>query len=232
MIYAAFFPFILLILLWIIRLWGWNFQTDMHWLGVYPRTLSGLLGIFTEPLVHANVKHLYSNSIPLFVLSWCLFYFFKDFGYVVFPILWIFSGFITWCIGRGTWHIGASGLIYGLAFFLFFSGIIRRSTPLMAISILVAFLYGSMVWYMMPVWEQVEENISWEGHLSGAFSGFLCAFIFKKYGPQRPEDPFEIEEDEEEEKVAEEVDNPPCFQCVKIRQNIPIIPLLTPLLPI
>jgi len=200
MLYAAFFPCILLIILWMMRFWEWNFQTNMHWLGIYPRTLSGLPGILTEPFVHANVKHLFSNSIPLFVLSWCLFYFYKDTGYTVFPILWIFSGLITWCIGRGSWHIGASGLIYGLAFFLFFSGIIRRHIPLMAISILIVFLYGSIVWYMMPVWEQIEESISWEGHLSGAFSGFLCAFAFRKYGPQKPEDPFEIEENEEEEE--------------------------------
>ena len=200
MIYAAFFPCILLIILWMIRFWEWNFQTDMYRWGIYPRTLSGLSGILTEPLVHASVKHLFSNSIPLLVLSWCLFYFYKDLGYTVFPILWIFSGFITWCIGRESYHIGASGLIYGLAFFLFFSGIFRRSVPLMAISILVVFLYGGIIWYMSPVWEQIEASISWEGHLSGAFSGFFSAFVLRKYGPQRPEDPFENEEDEEEEE--------------------------------
>ena len=210
MIYAAFFPCILLIILWMTRLWEWNFQTDMYWMGIYPRTLSGLSGILTEPLVHANAKHLFSNSIPLFFLSWGLFYFYKDLGYAVFPILWIFSGFITWCIGRGSWHIGASGLIYALAFFLFFSGIFRRSVPLMAISILVVFLYGGIIWYMTPVWEKIEANISWEGHFSGAFSGFVSAFAFRKYGPQRPEDPFENEEEEEdEENVEEELRNRP-----------------------
>ena len=197
MLYAALFPCILLIILWMIRLWEWNFQTDLHWMGVYPRTGSGLLGILTEPFIHADAKHLFSNSVPLLVLCWCLFYFYKDSGYAVFPILWILSGVITWFIGRESWHIGSSGVIYGLSFFLFFSGIIRRSVPLMAISILVVFLYGSMVWNMLPVWELIEENVSWEGHLSGAFSGFLCACLFRKYGPQRPEDPFENEENED-----------------------------------
>ena len=69
MFYAAFFPCILLIVLWLMRLWEWNFHTDLYWMGVYPRTASGLLGILTEPLVHANVKHLISNSVPLFVLA-------------------------------------------------------------------------------------------------------------------------------------------------------------------
>ena len=195
--YAAFLPCVLLIILWMIQLLELNFQTSMQWMGIYPRTVSGLTGVLTGPFVHAGVEHLFSNSIPLFVLSWCLFYFYKDTGYAVFPILWIFSGFITWCIGRESWHIGASGLIYGLAFFLFFSGIIRRFIPLMALSMLIVFLYGSMIWYMMPVWEQIDENISWEGHVSGAFSGLLCTFVFMKYGPQKPKDPFEFEENEE-----------------------------------
>jgi len=199
MFYAAFFPCIMVLILWLIHLWGCSFQTDLYWMGIYPRNTFGLLGILTEPLVHANAKHLISNSVPLLVLGWCLIYFYKDLGYAVFPLLWILSGIFTWCIGRESWHIGASGLTYGLSFFLFFSGVFRRYIPLMAISILVVFLYGSTVWYMFPVSELIEKNISWEGHLSGAFSGFLCAVFFRKYGPQKPPDPFENEEEEVEE---------------------------------
>ena len=207
MFYAAFFPCILVITLFLIRLWEWNFQMDLYWMGVYPRTVFGFVGVLTEPLIHASAKHLFSNSVPLLVLGWCLFYFYKDLGYVVFPILWIFSGFVTWCIGRESWHIGASGLVYGLSFFLFFSGVIRRSIPLMAISILVVFLYGSTVWNMLPISELIAENVSWEGHLSGALSGFLCAYLFRKYGPQRPADPFENEENEEEENDELKIEN-------------------------
>jgi membrane associated rhomboid family serine protease len=202
--YAAFFPCLLLVILWTLRLLSeWGFNTDLHRLGVYPRTLSGLLGVLTEPLVHANGKHLLSNSISLFVLGWCLFYFYKDLGYVVFPIIWVSQGFITWCIGRASWHVGASGLIYGLSFFLFFSGIFRRYAPLMAISFLVVFLYGSIIWNMLPVWELIEENISWEGHLSGALSGFLCACLFRNAGPQKPVEPFDEEDDDDESRLAE-----------------------------
>ena len=197
--YAAFFPCILLIILWLIRFWEMSFQTDLHWLGVYPRSISGLTGILTQPLVHSGIKHLTSNSVPLLFLSWCLFFFYKDTGYTVFPLLWLFSGLLTWFIGRESWHIGASGVIYGMSFFLFFSGVLRRHIPLMAISIVVVFLYGSAVWYMFPVAELMTENISWEGHLSGAISGFLCACAFRKYGPQKPKE-IESEEEEEEEK--------------------------------
>ena len=197
--YAAFFPSILVILLWIILLLEWSFQINLHWMGVYPRSISGLLGILTQPLVHSGAKHLFSNSIPLLFMGWCLLYFYKDLGYMVFPLLWMLSGIITWCIGRESWHIGASGVIYGLSFFLFFSGVFRRYIPLMAISILVVFLYGSAIWYMFPFAELIKENISWEGHLSGAISGFSCACIFRRYGPQRPAEPFEDEENEEDE---------------------------------
>jgi membrane associated rhomboid family serine protease len=109
------------------------------------------------------------------------------------PVLWLVSGFLTWSIGRESWHIGASGLVYALSFFLFFSGVFRKYIPLMAVSLLVVFLYGSTLWNMFPVAELVDPNVSWEGHLSGAVSGLACAVIFRKYGPQKPE---EIEEEE------------------------------------
>ena len=197
--YAALAPATLLIIVWMIWLWEWNFDINLQFLGTYPRKFSGLGGMISQPLVHADIKHLLSNSVPLLILSWCLFFFYKDLGYAVFPILWVFSGLLTWFIGREAWHIGASGVVYALIFFLFFSGVFRRHKPLMAISILVVFLYGSAVWYMFPVVELIKErNISWEGHLSGAICGFLCACAVRKYGPQKP-----IEEEEEEEEEGD-----------------------------
>ena len=175
----------------------------MRW-GIYPGKIYSLKGIITFPLIHADAKHLFSNSVPLLVLSWCLFYFYKDLGYGVFPILWILSGVFTWICGRDSWHIGASGLIYSLAFFLFFSGIFRRYIPLMAVSLMIVFLYGSTVWNMFPIAEIVDPSVSWEGHLAGAISGFLCALIFRKQGPQNPEpEPDEEDNEEENEIIAE-----------------------------
>jgi len=204
-LYALFFPALFIIILWLIllveNLWGAN----LSHLGIYPRKITGLCGIITSPLIHADVKHLFSNSIPLLVLSWCLLYFYKDLGYIVFPILWILSGIFTWFLGRESWHIGASGLTFSLSFFLFFSGIYRRYIPLMAVSMIVVFLYGSTVWSMFPVTEIIDPSISWEGHLSGAISGLLCAFIFRKDGPQNPESEEEEDEDEDD-KYENETD--------------------------
>ena len=197
-LYALFFPALFIILLWLVllveKVWGANW---VLW-GIHPGKIDGLRGIITSPFIHADVRHLFSNSVPLLVLSWCLFYFYKDLGYGVFPVLWILSGFFTWIFGRDSWHIGASGLTYSLAFFLFFSGIFRRYIPLMAVSLMVVFLYGSTVWNMFPIAEIVDPSVSWEGHLAGAVSGFFCALIFRKHGPQNPPEPEEEDEEEEE----------------------------------
>ena len=202
LLYPFFFPGIFILVLWLILLLEKGLGVDWHHLGVYPRMVEGLWGIFTSPLIHSGVRHLFSNSISLLILGWCLFYFYKEIGFAVMPVVWILSGSLTWCIGRESWHIGASGLIYALSFFLFFSGIFRKYIPLMAVSLLVVFLYGSTLWNMFPIAELVDPSVSWEGHLSGAISGLICAGIFRKYGPQKPVE--ELEEDEEELENIEE----------------------------
>ena len=206
-LYALFFPAFFILVLWEIWALGESLAANWNYMGIYPRDINGLWGIFTSPFIHADAKHLFSNSVPLLVLSWCLFYFYKDLGYGVFPILWVLSGIFTWVLGRDSWHIGASGLTYSLAFFLFFSGVFRQYIPLMAVSLLVAFLYGSIVWAMFPVTEIVDPSISWEGHLSGAISGLFCAVIFRKRGPQKPEPELEEEEEDDEESEPQFLQN-------------------------
>lgn len=201
---ALFFPALFVLVLWLILLLETGLDAEWHRWGVYPRTLEGLRGVLASPLIHSSAEHLFSNSLPLLVLGWCLFYFYRDISFLVFFSLWAFSGIFTWLLGRESWHIGASGLIYAMSFFLFFSGIIRKYIPLIAVSLLVAFLYGSLVWDMLPITELVDPKISWEGHLAGAISGFLCAMIFRKYGPQKPIEPEEDEEEEPDEEPAEE----------------------------
>jgi len=118
--------------------------------------------------------------------------------------VWLVGGLFTFLIGQPGWHVGASGLIYSIAFFLFFSGFIRRHIPLIAVSLLVTFLYGGLVWNMFPVF--AAENTSWEGHLSGAFAGILAAIVFRKEGPQK-RDPFEDEDENEETKYTDYQEN-------------------------
>ena len=163
--------------------------------GVLPRTFEGLQGVFLSPFIHGDWKHLTNNALPLFVLTATLGFFYKGIAKEVFLWSWLMSGLWLWAIGRPSFHIGASGLLYALASFLFFSGFIRKHTKLMAISMFVVFLYGGMVWGIFPM----KKHISWEGHLAGALAGLILAYWFKESGPPKQVYQYEIDELLEEE---------------------------------
>ena len=170
--YPIFFVLTLWLVFWFEVRFGFNFSKY----GIYPQTLKGLRGVLLSPFIHGNIQHLYHNTIPLFVLSAAMFYFYRAITWKV--ILWgiLFSGFLTWYIGRPSYHIGASGLIYVLISFTFFKGIFAKHFRLIALSLLIVFLYGSMIWYTLPI----EEGISWEGHLSGLIVGLAFALFFRE----------------------------------------------------
>ena len=202
---AMVIPLFLIFILYMIKILEIGMEWDFTHLGVYPLRQKGVFGIFAHPLVHSGFRHLMANTIPLFFLTWCLFYFYRNIAPYIFFIIWVGCGALTFAIGKPGWHIGASGVIYGLAFFLFFSGLLRKHIPLIAISLLITFIYGGLIWNMLPFF--AKETTSWEGHLSGAITGVLCAFVFQKYGPQKPE-PFVEEEEEgneEENELSEDI---------------------------
>ncbi len=143
--------------------------------GVYPRKFEGAAGILFAPFIHSGFDHLLSNSFPLFIFMLSLFYFYKTSAKNIFLLIFFASNILLWIFGRSSYHIGASGIIYGLAAFFFFSGVIRKNKRDITISLLVTFLYGSLVWGVLPI----KEGVSWEGHLLGAFSGIAAAFLFK-----------------------------------------------------
>ena len=170
------FPVFFVLLIWIVFWFEVRFGFSFNNFGVYPRTLVGLRGIIFSPFIHSSMEHLYHNSIPLLVLSMALFYFYREISWKVILYGILFSGLLTWSIGRPANHIGASGLIYVLMSFILFKGIFAKHFRLIALSLLVVFLYGSMIWYVFPI----KENMSWEGHLSGLIVGFVFALYFKK----------------------------------------------------
>lgn len=188
------------VLLWVVHVMNISgvFNFNFYKLGVYPLKTSGLMGIIFSPLIHSSFSHLISNSVALLILITMLFYFYGEIAFKTIFLIWPISGFLTWIIGRGSFHIGASGLVFGLVFFLFFSGILRRHIPLAAVSMIVAFIYGSTIWSILPITAYIDVNLSWEAHLAGAFTGFIVAVSFRKQGPQKPE---VIWDDEVEESV-------------------------------
>lgn len=201
---SIFYPFLFLISIWIVffieRINNLNFVK----FGILPRSLDGVIGIATSVFVHGDIEHIASNSIPLLVLGTMLFYFYKKIAKQTFLWIWLVSGIWLWMGGRNyenhlVYHIGASTLIYGLATFLFFSGVFRKHLRLMVVSALVVFLYGGIMWGVFPV----KTEISWEGHLFGALAGVLVAFNYRKEGPQRRVYHWEDEEDDPLEIIEE-----------------------------
>lgn len=179
-IYSLVFPGFFLLLLWAVKFFESSMELSFVEGGVYPRRWGGLKGILFSPLIHSGWKHLINNSMPVLLLSLALFYFYRDIAYKIWGLIYLIGGILLWGVGREAYHIGASGLIYGLAAFLFLSGIIRRVRSLTAISLLVVFWYGSMVWGLLPF----DFEVSFEAHITGAVSGVILAIIYRDQGPE------------------------------------------------
>ncbi|CAL2076466.1 Membrane associated serine protease, rhomboid family [Tenacibaculum sp. 190524A02b] len=171
-------PLFLVLIIWLVYWVEIKFGFNFNKFGVLPRTLKGIRGVFFSPFIHSNTGHLFNNSIPLFVLTSLLLIFYKKVAAKVLLYGGIITGVLTWCIARESYHIGASGIVYLLFSFTFFSGIIKKHFRLIAVSLVVIFLYGSMVWYVFPI----KEGMSWEGHLSGFLTGIFFAYIYRKLG--------------------------------------------------
>ena len=175
-LYPIFFVLSIWIVFWIEIKFNFNFN---DW-GINPGNLSGLKGIFSSPFIHSSLKHLFHNTIPLFILSMALFYFYRNISWKILIYGVLLTGLLTWFIGRPANHIGASGIIYMLTGFLFFKGVFSRHYRLIALSLIVVFLYGGMIWYVFPN----DPKISWEGHLSGLVVGFLLSLFYKNSLPE------------------------------------------------
>jgi len=172
----------LTVLFWMIKLFETATGLEFTRAGIYPLHLKGIPGILFSPFIHSDWKHLIANTGPFLFLTFSLFYFYRKKATEIYLTIWILSGLMVWLAAREAWHIGASGIIYGLASFLFFSGVIRNDARLLTIAVIVAFLYGGMIWGVLPL----KPEISWEGHLWGGIAGIVLAFIFRKEGPESP----------------------------------------------
>lgn len=203
--HTFFFPSLFILLIWIIRISEYVLEKDFATLGVYPRELNGLPGILLSPLIHGSFKHLIGNTVPLYFLSLALYYYYPKVSYRVFFVIYIAVGLWVWVAARQSFHIGASGVVYGLAAFHFLSGILRRHGGLMAFSLLVAFLYGGMVWGVLPL----IESVSWESHLFGIVAGVVSAVVYRKEGPQKKPYVWPEEDISEEEYQEDDHDSVP-----------------------
>lgn len=185
-------------ILWVIKSWEYATAADLSFLGIYPRTIKGSIGILTSPFIHGDIQHLVSNTFPLVILGTGLFFFYRRIALEVFIIIYVSTGLWVWAIARPAFHIGASGLVYGLAAFLFFIGLLRKDARSLAVSMVVVFLYHGLFAGVFPL----SAGISWESHLLGACSGIMCAFYYRLRGGLAGERPLT---DEQEETVNREI---------------------------
>ncbi len=193
--YSLVFPVFFLMLLWAVKFFEVSMEQSFVEGGVYPRKISGLQGIIFSPLIHGNWKHLLDNTMPVFLLSLAVFYFYREIAYKIWFLLYIIAGVLLWAVGRQAYHIGASGLIYGLAAFLFLSGVIKKVRSLMAISLLVVFWYSGMVWGLLPF----DFEVSFEAHITGVVAGVILAIVFRDQGPEAEQTWLDEEEELEGE---------------------------------
>ena len=198
-----FIPCLFLLMMWLAKIIEVNFQVSFVRYGVFPQKIDGLKGILFSPFIHKDFTHLINNSYPILILGGILFAIYRKIATQLFVWLYFIAGFWLWVIGRPSFHIGASGIIYALASFLLVSGIIRKNPRLTAVSMLVIFLYGSMIWGLLPT----KEPISWEGHLAGFIAGVLVAIFYRNEGPKPKKYQWEIDEEIEAEFLKDNIQN-------------------------
>lgn len=185
--------FAMVFLMWAVFLVNYRLDLDWYQFGILPHEWSGLKGILFGPFLHStrDMNHILNNSGPMFILTWLLFYHYRTIATPAFLWIYFLAGLGTWLLGESNYHIGMSGVIYGLTSFLVFSGFFRKNMRVAAISLFVVFIYGSLVWGIFPI----KVGVSWEGHLSGLVGGIMVALFFKEKGPQPAKMRYEVEED-------------------------------------
>jgi len=175
-IYSIRYPIIWFLSLWIIEIVKQIFGLKLYVLGIYPREWSGLPGIFTAPFVHSGWSHLASNSLPVLSLAIIMVIFYRKVAFQAFFIIMVMTGLLVWFFARPSYHVGASGIIYGFISFIFWTGIFRKNPRAVVLSLIILIVYSGSVESMFP---NAEKNVSWESHLFGAVAGLVTSFFFK-----------------------------------------------------
>ena len=188
---------VFVVLLWAITVADIVFGLGLYRYGIYPRRVESLWGILFAPLVHGSIKHLFSNTLPLLVLGTALLYGYPRASRMVIPAIVVGAGLGVWLLGRGSYHIGASGITFGLLSFVFFMGVVRWDPRAIALSCLVFFLYGGMIWGIFPL----QAGVSFEYHLAGAATGAACVWFCRHTDP--PPAPKHYDWEDEDDSTPE-----------------------------
>jgi membrane associated rhomboid family serine protease len=168
--------FIFIAILWGVFIIDLILPFRLNAFGIHPRHYEFIPGVLTSIFLHGDLSHLMSNTLPLLLAMTALFGNYPKAANKVFFYSILLTGLLVWCFARSANHIGASGLINALLAFIFLSGFFRRDIQSIGISLVIAFLYGSLLFGIIPN----KEGISWESHLFGFITGFYLAWIYRK----------------------------------------------------
>jgi membrane associated rhomboid family serine protease len=189
-------------LLWLIQLFNWTLDLELQRFGVRPREWRGLAGILLAPLLHADFMHLLANTLPLLVLGTVMLHLYPGAAVRVLLAVYVGPGIAVWLFARDSVHIGASGMAYGLVGYILVAGLIRRDRRAIAASLLVCFMYGALVWGVLPI----QPGVSWETHLAGALIGVGLAIVFRHLDvPPRRRYSWEEDDDDGEPPIDDAV---------------------------
>ncbi len=191
-------------LLWLLELLDRLLGLGLFRLGVYPLSPDGLVGILFAPLIHGSWNHLLSNSFALLILLTVLFYGYPRSARPALAFIYLLSGLGVWLFARQSYHFGASGVTHGIMFYVFVSGILRRDRLSVALSLIVFFIYGSMIWSIFPM----EPGISYEYHFFGAVCGLVATLLFSQRDPPPAEKRYDWEGEDDGETNADGRDYP------------------------
>ncbi len=192
------------IVIWLVHVLNLSLDLELRRYGVLPLSIEGLKGIFFSPFIHSTSKwtHIFNNTPPLFFGLLILFYFYKTVANRSLLYIYLFTGSLVWIVGGiykpYAFHIGASGVVYGLISFIFFSGIFRRNVRSVILALIMILMYSGMVVGLFP---DAEGQISNESHIAGAVVGTFLAFQFRNILEPDELQRFEKEEIIETEKV-------------------------------
>jgi membrane associated rhomboid family serine protease len=182
------------LLLWAVKFVEFLGGFDFTRFGIYPQSVDGLVGILLAPFIHASFAHLFANTAPLIVIGAMLLYGYPRAVKLLLPAVYLGGGAGVWLFARESYHIGASGLVFGMLFFVLTIGVLRWDRRAIALSLVVFFLYGGMIWGILPA----VEEISFESHLSGAVIGMALAFVLRHRDPEPPDKQYSWEREKAE----------------------------------
>jgi membrane associated rhomboid family serine protease len=181
--------------LWAVKGIEWLAGLNFVPLGIYPGRVDALAGILLAPFIHGSVAHLFANTAPVIILGTALLYGYPRAARIVIPALVLGTGLGVWLFARESYHIGASGLTFGMMFFIFTIGVLRWDARAIALALLVFFLYGGMIWGIFPG----EPGISYESHFFGMLTGMVLAFALRSLDPPPPRKQYSWETEDEEQ---------------------------------